>query len=126
MPIYEVAIAARTFDGPGRAQEGDIILAREPLGEIGKFEQEDYIWLLLESDLSTDELMAPGATGKRRYSINLATLQGGAVNLARARNPRDTYQPFFTVNPIDGRATPTQPAARSVPLVDRGGRPVGP
>ena len=93
----EVVVAAFTF-GPGRAQEGDIIAIRDPLGYIGNKEQAAFLWLIMDSDNLPDPATIRGDTSlgqpKNRYNIDITTL---GINLVRARNPVDKYQPLVTV-----------------------------
>lgn len=115
-PIVEVAISLFT-KGIGtaeRAQEGDIIVIRRPVGAIGFAEAKLWLWFLVDGlewdfldvarDLKEpfdpdDDYGGPGFTtfDMRRYSIPLHRLQAqfAGLNLARLRDPADAYQPFY-------------------------------
>lgn len=117
MPVYEVAVAARDF-GPGRAQEGDIIAVRTPIGRVGKKEQNDFIWFLMESELTPAELMAEGEGTKRKYAVNLADIDEN-IDLEKARDPQQTYQPFFSVDTRSGALSTARAAKKGLTLRDR-------
>jgi len=112
MAIKEVAIAARDF-GPGRAQEGDIVVVREPVGEIGRAERKDFLWFTIDDlllpdaqslqQVDTDE--SGNQVNKRRYRIaldDLRTLEP-SVDLSRVRDTDDDYQPLVDPDPTTGR-----------------------
>lgn len=109
MALKEVCIAARTF-GEGRAQEGDIIVIREPLGHVGTQEQNDFIWLLVdESELPDPTTLRSSVVGRKfAHRIDLNSLD---IDVAKARDPQQKYQPFITVGER-GRITAQQ--AKSV------------
>lgn len=109
MALMEVCIAARTF-GPNRAQEGDIIVIREPRGEVGTKEQADFIWFTVDSSLLPSRNDLRGATQKFKYNISLDSL---GIDKARANDPADKYQPFVTVG-ARGRITATARQALTV------------
>ena len=100
-------------------QEGDIVEAREPTTGIGLEEAHLYLWLRIQGLEAAEiprlklELTEPLVEvrddrvdqyfprfDKRRYSIPLEGLRVVApfLDVARARNPADPYQPFL---PID-------------------------
>ena len=109
MALKEVCIAARTF-GEGRAQEGDIICIRDPLGYVGTKEQADFIWFMVDSSLLPSGNDLRGVNQKFKYNISLDSL---GVNKARANDPGDKYQPFMSVG-ARGRITATARQALAV------------
>lgn len=108
MALVEICIAARTFR-PGGTQEGDIIVMREPLPEIGAREGKVFLWMLMEDDnLPPKALLEQAAkAGKFRFNISLHSLkvQFPELDLARVRDPNDWYQPLLGTNPNNGRHT---------------------
>lgn len=119
MALKEVAIAAHNSRS-GNTLEGDIIVVRKPLGYVGKKEQRSVIWVLMDdSDLPDPSRLRGdsrlGETFKHRFNIALADLTG--LDLTRARDTRDAYQPFVTVNRRDGTLSNQQ--SRRVSYVER-------
>lgn len=104
MALREVCIAARDF-GPGRAQAGDLIAIREPLGGIGAKEGHDFIWLLVDESELPDPSELRGEATKNRYRLPLQALVAQAqeaIDLARVQDPDDHYQPFLDTDPATG------------------------
>ena len=54
MAQAEIAIAMFNSPNPLGARVGDVVVARKPLGRIGKVESRLYVWLII-SDLEPDE-----------------------------------------------------------------------
>jgi hypothetical protein len=110
MAVYEMFIAAHNF-GPGRAQEGDIIAVREPIGFIGNKEQADFLLLVVETEIPAEDLMETGSRRKRERFLPLQALasKGLQLNLDRVRDPQDKYQPGIDPDPVTGafRRSPT-------------------
>lgn len=104
MALKEVCIAAHDFPGGAhRAKEGEIVCVRDPLGHVGKKEQGDFLWLLMdEADIGEFTALKTGAT--RKY-VDLADLKTRhpALDLTRVRDGRDKYQPMIDPSPTDGR-----------------------
>ena len=101
MPVYECGIAVRSF-GKDRTQEGDIVVARTPLGYIGQEEDSEFLWLKLSSALTPGELTAPllntddERVGKREHKLDIDTLAADEkIDAARVRDPGDKYQPLL-------------------------------
>jgi hypothetical protein len=92
MAIYEIAIAVADR-GPGRVQEGDIVSARLPLGHIVQKEGKNLLWLLVDTELTPNELTAAGVGSKRKYNVPLESLDG--IDLGRVRDINDEYQPLL-------------------------------
>lgn len=103
MALKEVCIAAQD-SASGLTREGDIIVIREPRGEIGQKERRQFLWFLMdENDLpDVDSIRKDGPT---RGNIALADLllQVPTLDLARVRNPLTDYQPFVEPDPVDGK-----------------------
>ena len=96
MPIYEIAIAAYDF-GPGRAEEGDIIEAREPKGFFGAKEDKGFLWLLLDSPLTVEQLKESKGGKKRDRKVDVDALVISAkINRGRMNDKDDAYQPLLT------------------------------
>lgn len=119
MALKEVCIAARDSDS-GNTREGDIIVVREPLGYVGKREQHDFIWLLMDdADLPDPARLRGGGDQliptKHRYQIPLANLTG--LDPVRARDRTDRYQPFVTVDQTMG--TLRNPQTRRAVYVEK-------
>lgn len=100
MPAWEICVAAYNF-GPGRAQEGDIIVARLPTGIIGAKEGRDFLWMTIETDLSKEELEEEGEGSgptekKRKRKLDMAAFcVEEAIDKRRVNNPGDEYQPLL-------------------------------
>lgn len=126
--IIEIALA---FDGErtGRgkrqhSEEGDIIASRSPTGIVGSAEAHAWIWCQVEIPDGTLAALASlglntraiprgrhvGAAAnqvKHRFNINAIklTVKQPGFNMARARNPRNLYQPFYgDITPVRGGA----------------------
>ena len=99
MAIFEIALSVKDRL-EGRAEEGDIIVAREPLGRIGAKERKNLLWLLVESSLSRAELMKAGAGRKRKHHFPLASVLTArpGYNLVSVRDDTLDYQPEFQPN----------------------------
>ena len=108
MAVYEVAIASHDF-GPGRAQEGDIIEARKPLGYVGQEEQSSLLWLILETDEEPEALKLKDRRSRGEEAENLPLEQlnsnGFSFSLDRVRDKTDKYQPGLGVHPVTGEFT---------------------
>ena len=116
-PTMEIAIALWSVL-PERVQEGDIVAVRPPGSAIGFKEDKVFLWLLVEGleanlfEFLTMPVIEPfDATGhydgptytefdKRRYCVPMARLKEvyPALDLDKARDPADRYQPFFTLD----------------------------
>ena len=121
MAILEIGVAARDF-GEGRAQEGDIIFARKPLGHIGKKEAKNLIVFLMDTDKTPSELTALGVDGKRRYNISLDEIDP-FMDKAKARNKNVEYQPTVRRNAKDGKIQSMHLPKQNLNMADRGKRP---
>lgn len=116
-PILEIAISTRSrsplASGSELIQEGDIVAIRRPYHTIGTLEGKDFLWLrIYGEDIYDMGIFVKGveiidAEGdpvahydNRRYSIPLERLKEifPALDLDRARDLNDDYQPFI---PID-------------------------
>ena len=116
-PVAEIAIGldnrAQEF-----TQEGDIVAIRAPGIGIGLAEAKLWLWILIDGFelYKYDELINPviepfDATGaydppasytkfdRRRYCVPLARLnQVLTIDLNRARDTADEYQPFYSLD----------------------------
>lgn len=92
MAIFEVALSVANR-GVGRVQEGDIVVARNPLGFIGTKEGKNFLWIQLDTTLTLEELNERGRDSKRRRHIPLDNISG--IDLARVRDTNDEYQPLL-------------------------------
>lgn len=123
MPIVEVAI--RTCRGEsGLTQPGDIIVAREPSMGIGRKEMQNYLWLWIEvDDIQAFLLTESSEQDKREYCIPLDLLKQRVpdLDLARATNPSERYQPFIKCG-SDGLRTSVPEAKQIGDLVYRKSR----
>ena len=130
-PLIEVAVSTRSYsaDGGGdRVQEGDIVAARivtegPGYAGIGLKEAKTFLWVRLEGveedniqyliDAVSEEHpgrfeeLEPSATklDKRRYCIPLSRLQSyfPELDINKACDPNDPYQPFLTIDPEDDK-----------------------
>lgn len=106
--IVEIAIAVDDRGGK-RAKQGDIIVARKPLGLVGRKEA-NLLFFRIDTDLTPSQLKEyeadrdengalvhsdqPGE-GKRRYNIPLKHIvDATGIDAARVKDPRDNYQPL--------------------------------
>lgn len=116
-PVVEVALACWSA-APEHVQEGDIMARRHPQIGIGMNEAKLFLWLLLEG-LTAEQYAAwkfpiyepydplglyePKTDytvyDKRRFNIPFSRLsEVVSIDLVRARNPLDEYQPFYTID----------------------------
>lgn len=117
MALMEVCIAAHDF-GPGRAREGDIIVIRKPRGEVGKKEQQGFLWLMIdESELPA---VPHAKTSGKRHCISLDDIKAKYpnVDLEKIRNPQIPYQPFLNTDRQNGRSR-AQVQARRLVITER-------
>lgn len=131
--IYEIAIQAEDYQDPRRAQVGDIITIRPARGTMGRKQVNHLIWITVDSpvDLNIADFKSPvfakdgTMLHKRRFNINgsLDKLKQimPSFDIEKAKNPRETYQPFLNLDEKLGHQTSKQ----HVPLVnllqDKGG-----
>jgi hypothetical protein len=102
MAIKEVCIAARP-SASGNTLEGDIILIRNPVGEIGKKERADYLWLLIdERDLPTVEETRKDGTTRARVDLDELKAKHPSLDLEMVRSEQE-YQPFVNPRSSDGK-----------------------
>jgi len=114
-PTREIAIAVFQ-KAPEHIQEGDLVTVRPPTAGIGMKEAKLWLWILVDGvgsimlDAAVYEPYDP--TGiykprsnyirydKRRYCAPLARIKQlyPALDLDRARDPGDAYQPFYTLD----------------------------
>lgn len=122
MALKEVCIVARN---KGRAQAGDIIDIRDPIGGIGLKEGKDYLWILLDESVIPKLSELRDSLQRYRFQVPLAAIKNRfpQVDLARLDDPNDWYQPFLDSNPVTGmhRATNASVDIRAA-LVDKEGR----
>lgn len=120
MALKEVAIAAVDSQS-GNTKAGDIVVIRNPRGEMGKKEQEAFLWLLIdESELPSQSEISKVAldpeTGEpivvngqpvlntQRAWFDIDELAAKAnINAGEIRNPNRKYQPFTNPHPVNGR-----------------------
>ncbi len=119
--IYEALIWTAPSKGPGHVQEGDVVDLR-PMGEAAGLGLAE-VGLVVSVRLAGLEprdvpgFKAPLPGHKKRLNVPLARLQQRRpdFDLARARNPRDAYQPFQPVDSnglfVEAKAHPALPAA---------------
>ena len=116
-PTVEIAIDVENRP-PEFKQEGDIATVRPPYIGIGLKEAKNRIWLLVDGleqlefgDFHYSVLEPYDPTGaylpkenytrfdRRRYCVPLARLhQVFTIDLNRARDMNDAYQPFYTMD----------------------------
>jgi len=102
MALKEVCIAARPSQS-GNTLEGDIIVIRDPRGEIGTKERGNFLWLLIdESELPPCEDCAKD--NPERANISLDSIKGKhpSLDLDMVRSDQE-YQPFVNPHPVTGR-----------------------
>lgn len=97
-------------------EAGDIIECRPDMRCIGQQERHKYIWLVM-SDVDNELRIKQGEKllYKRRYQIPFARLNDVApLDIARAMDPEDEYQPYIDYDDINGEViTHNQP----IPIV---------
>lgn len=112
-PVMEAAIslvdASPLASGAERVLLGDIVAIRHPRREIGTQERKRFLWLRLygldsnELDRLHDRMSldVDVSYDKRRYAVRLDRLPG--LNMTRALDLNDTYQPFLPVDEDTGQ-----------------------
>lgn len=137
-PEWELGIftLARAYnDGIERVQEGDIVVSRLPVGEMGTSERHRHLWLRIQGwdrgvlerltdpwyETSVSDPLAEIETqdvqvyAVRRYCIPLTALANiyPALSLNRTTDYTDAYQPFMPISDEAGQAflvnTPLDP-----------------
>lgn len=105
MAILEIAIATQNNE-EGRIQEGDIVVARKPLGYVGKKEQSKYLWLIVETDLSLEELMENNLKTSRKREkfipLNALNSNGFEFEMDKVKDSQIDYQPGLNPNMHNG------------------------
>jgi len=127
-PVMQALILVQSHNplpsGHERAEEGDIISLRRPLGSMRRAQTRRYLWLLIEG-LAYNEMSILDRTNteplddepptvaiqydKRRYSIPLDRLKVVApfLDLVRVRDTTDAYQPFLNIDEDTGEIFPS-------------------
>lgn len=99
MALVEVIVAARNL-GLGTLP-GDILDIREPMSEIGTQERKDVLLIFSEERNVPSPSDLRGQNSKHKWRIDLERL---GIDMARAADPNDPYQPFVTIGQ-NGRIT---------------------
>lgn len=107
MPIIEIAISVLN-GGPGQAQRGDIVEAREPYYTIGTSEMRRYLWLRVAvGERLAIDLKEISEHKRHRYHVSMERLAAvcPSLDMGRVTDPNAEYQPLLRrgiISPLRG------------------------
>lgn len=109
--LLELGISVRSKN-PG-VSEGDIVTARKPLGYVGKKEQANLLWLVVETNLEINDWVVQNETFNNKFETYIVledlNSNGFEFDLDKVRDVNLNYQPGLDPDATNGifKKTPT-------------------